>query len=119
MSVMIAIMFVTVIATAVMLEPDWPAVVSGMAAPRIPAGGLGWTRGLLGGVGGTLTLLSYGYWIREEGREGAPDFRCGVELEELEPRPLFESDHLTEDAPRDVDRFQSRRRSRRRGARSG
>jgi hypothetical protein len=36
---------------------------------------------LLGGVGGTVTLLSYGYWIRAAGREGAPGLRtCRVDL---------------------------------------
>lgn len=28
---------------------------------------LGYTLSLIGGVGGTVTLLSYGYWMREEG----------------------------------------------------
>ena len=29
-----------------------------------------WLIGVLGGVGGTLTILSYGYWIKESNREG-------------------------------------------------
>jgi Mn2+/Fe2+ NRAMP family transporter len=37
--------------------------------------------GVLGGVGGTVTLLSYGYWIRETGRSGAEGVReCRVDL---------------------------------------
>lgn len=70
MSVMIGVVFVTVIATALLLVPDWSAVAVGLVSPAIPEGGMGWTLGLLGGVGGTLTLLSYGYWIRERGRRG-------------------------------------------------
>jgi hypothetical protein len=35
----------------------------------------------MGGVGGTLTLLCYGYWIREKGRSGADDLAvCRVDL---------------------------------------
>jgi hypothetical protein len=37
--------------------------------------------GVLGGVGGTVTLLSYGYWIREKGREGEEGARiCRIDL---------------------------------------
>ncbi|HUG89316.1 MAG TPA: divalent metal cation transporter, partial [Planctomycetaceae bacterium] len=49
---------------------------AGLVVPHIPqAGGqgLGWTIALMGGVGGTVTILCYGYWIREEGREGTGD----------------------------------------------
>jgi len=68
----IVLMFVSVVATAVAIGPDWGAVGVGLLVPRIPAvpGGLGWTVALMGGVGGTLTVLCYGYWIREEGRTG-------------------------------------------------
>ncbi len=73
MSVAIGVMFVTVVACAALLRPDVAVLARGLAVPTIPAlaaGGLGWTVALLGGVGGTVTLLCYGYWIREEGREG-------------------------------------------------
>ena len=43
--------------------------------------GLPWTIALMGGVGGTLTVLCYGYWIREEGRTGASALRtCRIDL---------------------------------------
>jgi Mn2+/Fe2+ NRAMP family transporter len=66
----IGVMFVTVILTAVLLWPGTGAVLEGLFIPRIPdAGGQGipWTIALIGGVGGTLTVLCYGYWLREEG----------------------------------------------------
>lgn len=78
MGVSIGLMFVTVITTAVMLQPDLSAVVRGALVPSIPRlseGGLALTVALLGGVGGTVTLLCYGYWIREVGREGPEDLR--------------------------------------------
>jgi Mn2+/Fe2+ NRAMP family transporter len=84
MRVCIGVMFVTVVVTAVLIKPDWAAVGSGLVVPRIPefAGdGLSWTVALMGGVGGTLTVLCYGYWIREEGREGPGALRtCRVDL---------------------------------------
>lgn len=77
----IALMFVAVLLTALGSSPDWGAAARGLLMPTIPAGGTGWVLGLLGGVGGTLTLLSYGYWIREEGREGAKGLRaCRLDL---------------------------------------
>ena len=36
----------------------------------IPAGSRRYILGVIGGVGGSVTLLSYGYWIREKGWEG-------------------------------------------------
>ena len=44
-------------------------------------GGLQWTIALIGGVGGTLTILCYGYWIKEEGRTRPDDLRtCRIDL---------------------------------------
>ena len=71
MSVCIGVMFVVVIVTAVPLAPDAGTVLRGLLVPVIPhAGGQGvaWTVALLGGIGGTVTILCYGYWIRELGR---------------------------------------------------
>ena len=64
-------MFVTVIVTAIMLKPDLMSLVEGIFLPSIPqtnGDGLAWTIALIGGVGGTVTILCYGYWIREEKR---------------------------------------------------
>jgi Mn2+/Fe2+ NRAMP family transporter len=81
MSVCIAVMFVAVVVTAVLVRPDWSAAARGVVIPVIPAGGQGWVLGVLGGVGGTVTLLSYGYWIREEGRTGEHGVRaCRLDL---------------------------------------
>jgi len=67
------LMFVCVVLTAVLLAPDIGALVNGLFIPSLPSGGpsgTAYTLGVLGGVGGTVTLLSYGYWIRERGRSG-------------------------------------------------
>jgi Mn2+/Fe2+ NRAMP family transporter len=84
MSVCIGVMFVTVLVTAALVWPSTSEVARGLLLPSIPNlrdGGLTWTVALMGGVGGTLTILCYGYWIREEGRSGAQFLRaCRIDL---------------------------------------
>lgn len=81
MSVCVAMMFVTVVATTVMIGPDWGAAAGGLLVPRIPKAGFAHVLALVGGVGGTVTVLCYGYWIREERREGSAGYRiCRVDL---------------------------------------
>lgn len=84
MALCIAVMFATVIMTAVLLRPEPGEITRGLLIPRIPdfhTGGLTWTIALMGGVGGTLTILCYGYWIREKGRNHAADLpTCRLDL---------------------------------------
>lgn len=81
MAACIAFMFVGVLVTAALLAPDWLAVARGTLVPVVPREGLPWVLGVLGGVGGTVTLLSYGYWIRETGRAGRDGVRiCRIDL---------------------------------------
>lgn len=69
MGACIALMFLTTIAAAIAVRPDLTAVAKGLTIPTIPEGGFGWTIALMGGVGGTVTVLAYGYWLREAGRD--------------------------------------------------
>lgn len=72
MAVCIGAMFLIVIATAIALQPAWDEVVRGLLIPSFTRGDaedLQWMIALIGGVGGTVTVLCYGYWIREEGRQ--------------------------------------------------
>ena len=84
MKVCIGLMFCTVVISAVRLAPDWGDVIGGLVWPAIPqvdGQGLGWTLALMGGVGGTVTILCYGYWIQEEGRTGTKDLKvCRLDL---------------------------------------
>ena len=75
MAGLVAIMIVVVLATGVLMGTDWASVLRGLTIPRIPdhPEGVDWTLALMGGVGGTLTVLCYGYWIREKQRSGAKD----------------------------------------------
>lgn len=80
MSVLVGIMFVTVISTAVIVSPDWATVAAGFI-PSMPETGSQWVLGVIGGVGGTVTLLSYGYWIQEQGRQGLEEVKpCRLDL---------------------------------------
>lgn len=78
----IGLMFVTVSYCAVRVIPDvdWSSVtfVNPFALDDQEQT---WALALVGGVGGTLTLLSYSYWIREEKREGRDGLRlCRIDL---------------------------------------
>ena len=77
MAVFVSVMIVVVLATGIFVGTDWAAVLRGMTVPKIPdhPEGVAWTFALMGGVGGTLTVLCYGYWIREKNRSGAKDLR--------------------------------------------
>lgn len=73
MAAMIAVMFATVVTTAIAIGPPWSEVLRGLVLPTIPSGGASWAVAIMGGVGGTVTVLCYGYWIREEGRNQPAD----------------------------------------------
>jgi len=68
--VLTVMMVLLVVVAAVMTGPDVGAVAGAIFVPRLPvedAEGVQWTLALFGGVGGTVTMLAYGYWMREEG----------------------------------------------------
>lgn len=65
---LVGMMFVTVVGLAVIAAPNLLGMARGLV-PTIPEGpnGLMYTLALAGGVGGTITLAAYGYWLREKG----------------------------------------------------
>ncbi len=84
MGACIALIFTSVVITAIMLWPGTESVVAGLFIPSIPDAdgeGLTWTVALMGGIGGTLTILCYGYWIREKNRFGIDQLTvCRIDL---------------------------------------
>ncbi|MFE6772536.1 Nramp family divalent metal transporter [Streptomyces fimicarius] len=66
MTVLIGIMFVVVVYVAVRVVPDAGASFAGLL-PVLPDGSLLYTLGLIGGVGGTITMAAYGYWVNAKG----------------------------------------------------
>jgi Mn2+/Fe2+ NRAMP family transporter len=71
MKVLIGIMGFSIVACAVLTFSDIEATLSGLFVPRIPPGSGTYVLSLIGGVGGSITILSYGYWMREEKMGGA------------------------------------------------
>jgi Mn2+/Fe2+ NRAMP family transporter len=66
MIALVGVMFVTVVGSAIAVVSDVESLTAGMR-PQLPADSLIYVLGLLGGVGGSITLAAYGYWLREKG----------------------------------------------------
>ncbi len=80
---LIGTMFVIVVYTLIALWPGFKSFFHGVFVPKIPQvdGALSWIIALIGGVGGTLTIFCYGYWIEENGRRGTSYLRgCRFDL---------------------------------------
>ena len=70
MKVLIATMFFSIVACAVFTFHDPAAVLRGLFVPVIPAGGGSSFLSVLGGIGGSIAMLAYNYWLREEQMAG-------------------------------------------------
>lgn len=69
MTVFVGIMFVTVVGTAILVGPNLLEIGRGLV-PKLPEGSTIYVLGLIGGVGGTITMASYGYWTMAKGWRG-------------------------------------------------
>ncbi|MEV0006718.1 Nramp family divalent metal transporter [Streptomyces sp. NPDC051840] len=69
MTVLVGVMFVVVVYVAIRVAPDMGAAFAGLL-PVLPDGSLVYTLGLIGGVGGTITMAAYGYWVNAKGWSG-------------------------------------------------
>src|SRR5687768_15429716 len=61
MKVLIAAMFFSIVICAIITFGDAARVVSGLVIPSLPIGGGAYVLSLIGGIGGSVTLLSYNY----------------------------------------------------------
>lgn len=77
MKVLIGLMFLVVLLSACLLAPDAPAFFSGLLIPRmdLDLDSILFVFALVGGVGGTLTILCYSYWLREQRTKGEVSIR--------------------------------------------
>jgi Mn2+/Fe2+ NRAMP family transporter len=66
MKFFIGLMFIVVCISAVLSSPDWGTIAKSLVLPGLPKGSAKFILSVIGGVGGSVTLLSYGYWIREK-----------------------------------------------------
>jgi len=75
MKLFMALMLVVVLICAAWVAPDLPDIARGLLAPVIPKGSAVFVLSVVGGVGGSVTLLCYGYWIRERNWNSSTDLR--------------------------------------------
>jgi Mn2+/Fe2+ NRAMP family transporter len=67
---LVAIMGFSVLVCALLMFDGVGATLRGLLVPTIPPGSGRQVLSLIGGIGGTITILSYNYWMREEGISG-------------------------------------------------
>jgi Mn2+/Fe2+ NRAMP family transporter len=68
---LVGIMALCVLGCAIAAAPALPAVARGLLVPSLSApGGAAQVLALLGGIGGSLTVICYGYWMREAAWRG-------------------------------------------------
>ena len=65
MKFFMGMMLLVVITCAVLVAPGLSGILTGLFVPSIPEGSVLFIFSVIGGVGGSVTLLCYGYWIRE------------------------------------------------------
>jgi Mn2+/Fe2+ NRAMP family transporter len=70
MKALIGTMFVAILACAALMFRDPGAALRGLVVPSIPAGDAASVLSVLGGVGGSIAMLAYNYWMREERMAG-------------------------------------------------
>ena len=70
MKFFIGLMFTVVIVCAILVAPDLGHIARGLFVPSLPENSIWLVLSVLGGIGGSVTLLSYGYWMREKGWQG-------------------------------------------------
>ncbi len=70
MNVLTFIMFASIILCAAFIFQDPLGTLKGLTVPTIPPGSGVYVLSILGGLGGTITLMSYNYWMREQAIAG-------------------------------------------------
>ncbi|MFD7624854.1 Nramp family divalent metal transporter [Streptomyces sp. NPDC059851] len=66
MTALVGVMFAVTVYLAIRVTPRLGSALAGLV-PVLPDGSLFYTLGLIGGVGGTITLAAYGYWVNAKG----------------------------------------------------
>ncbi len=75
MKLFMALMLLVVLVCAVWVAPGLADIARGLLAPAIPKGSAVFVMSVIGGVGGSVTLLCYGYWIRERNWNSSADLQ--------------------------------------------
>lgn len=71
MKLLVGVMGFSILVCAALTIGQPAAALQGMFVPTIPDGSGTYVLSLIGGIGGSVTMLSYNYWMREEGMRGS------------------------------------------------
>ena len=71
MKLLVGVMGFSILLCALLIVGDWSHVFSGIFVPTIPPASGTYVLSIIGGIGGSITMLSYNYWMREERMAGA------------------------------------------------
>ena len=71
MKSLVAIMGFSILICALLTFDEGGAVARGLLVPVIPRGSTAQVLSIIGGIGGSIVILSYNYWMREEKLSGA------------------------------------------------
>ena len=66
MKTLVGVMGFSILVCAALTFHDSGAVMRGTFVPTIPSGAGLYVLSIIGGIGGSVTMLSYNYWMREE-----------------------------------------------------
>jgi Mn2+/Fe2+ NRAMP family transporter len=71
MKFLVGVMGFSILICAMLIVRDWAHIAQGLAVPHIPPASGTYVLSIIGGIGGSITMLSYNYWMREEKISGA------------------------------------------------
>lgn len=71
MKTLVGVMGFSILICSALTFQDPAGVLRGAFVPTIPAGAGLYVLSIIGGIGGSITMLSYNYWMREEKISGA------------------------------------------------
>jgi Mn2+/Fe2+ NRAMP family transporter len=71
MKFLVGVMGFSILVCAILIVSDWAHIAQGLLVPRIPSASGTYVLSIIGGIGGSITMLSYNYWMREEKIGGA------------------------------------------------
>jgi len=73
MKLLVGVMGFSILICAVLIVSDWGRIATGLLVPTIPPASGTYVLSIIGGIGGSITMLSYNYWMREEKISDAGD----------------------------------------------
>jgi Mn2+/Fe2+ NRAMP family transporter len=76
MKPLVVVMFISIVACAALTFRQPVAVLHGLFVPQVPVDGAAYVLSIIGGIGGSLTLLGYNYLLHDEGKVHPENLRA-------------------------------------------